>query len=203
MSAVAMLGGRDLPDEVVRVWSATATDLYAADSGADRLLALGFRPTVVGDMDSFKGSREGLRVVQSADQETSDLDKLLDVVRGDGHSRLVVLGIEGDRLDHVLVGLHRLAASPVAVLVVLRRGLGFVAKGDAPFTWGEDTGHRFSVVNMGCRPVTIKGARWPVGPDASFKSSISNVIDPGPLVVEAEGAALVIVERDPAALVPW
>jgi len=202
MSVVAMLGGRDLPDDVVRAWSASATALYAADSGADRLLALGFRPTVVGDMDSFKGTREGLRVVESADQETSDLDKLLGVVVEDGHSRLVILGLEGDRLDHVLVGLHSLAESALEVLLVLRRGLGFFVKEPHSFEWAADAGARCSAIRLGDCRLTMAGVRWPL--ESAVGESLSNIIGPEPLVVKVSGSpALVTIERDPMRVVPW
>ena len=203
MSVVAMLGGRDLPDEVVAVWAASATALYAADSGADRLLALGFKPTVVGDMDSFKSSREGLRVVESTDQESSDLDKLLALVKADGHSRLVVLGLEGDRLDHVLAGLHSLARDKVQVLIVLRRGLGFITREPYAFSWSEDAGARCSTIKLGMSRLTMTGVRWPLK-EAVGGESLSNVIDPGPLTVKVAGSpALVIIERDPMRVVPW
>ncbi len=204
MSVVAMLGGRDLPEEVIRQWAVEATALYGADSGANRLLELGFRPTVVGDMDSFVGPSEGLRLVEDPDQETSDLDKLLKVVAQDGHRRLTVLGLEGDRLDHLLAGLHSLAKSPLDLLVVLRRGVGFLL-GEGLFDWGEDLGSRCSVIPIGAAVVSVSGVRWPLDQAVlGMSHSLSNVIDPGPLAVTIHsGSALLFVERDPMRVVQW
>lgn len=202
MSVVAMLGGRDLPDDVVRAWAASATALYAADSGADRLLNLGFRPTVVGDMDSFKGLREGLRVVEDSDQETSDLDKLLALVKADGHPRLVVLGLEGDRLDHVLSGIQSLGQDTLEVLLVLRRGLGFFVKESHPFKWDGDVGARCSVIPLRMSRLTMSGVRWPL--EEAARGSLSNVVDPGPLLVSVSGTpVLLTIERDPMRVIPW
>lgn len=76
---MGILGGRDVPLELLAAWAATADLRIAADSGADLLLAAGHQPDVIlGDMDSLSGHALALSIpiLADMDQETTDADKL-------------------------------------------------------------------------------------------------------------------------------
>jgi len=104
---LGVLGGEDMGIELVRAWCASAQVIYAADSGADRVLATGYQPILVGDLDSFQSgyAMVDLRVEERPDQEYTDCDKLLQLVREDGHDSVTLCSVEGDLLDHLLAGL--------------------------------------------------------------------------------------------------
>jgi thiamine pyrophosphokinase len=84
--------------------------VVAADSGVDRALALGLRVDIaVGDFDSV--SADGLEVVRSAgarierhppEKDATDLELALDAALSLGPRRILVLGSDAGRLDHLL-----------------------------------------------------------------------------------------------------
>ena len=84
--------------------------VVAADGGIDRALALGLKvTTAVGDFDSV--TEAGLEAVRSAgarierhheDKDATDLELALEVALALGPHRIVVLGSDGGRLDHLL-----------------------------------------------------------------------------------------------------
>jgi thiamine pyrophosphokinase len=199
-----------MPAEKICAWAATADRLYAADSGALPLLEGGYQPTIVGDMDSL----HALSALQAADlhrddnQDYSDCDKLLMLVREHGFTDLTLIALEGDRLDHMLGTLSSVLRSGLTVRLGLRRGLGWIAQDGFPVEAAVRPGQRFSVLPL--QPVKgarIEGAHWPVA-DAEMQNggfnSLSNRSAGEQIHVSVkEGAALVIVEYSAEQLPLW
>lgn len=107
--AVTLVGGAPFgPDDLTEALR-LAPRLVAADSGADRALALGLQPeAVIGDMDSLSaGARAvlGPRMHVVPEQETTDFDKALSRIAA---PLVLAVGFEGGRLDHALAALHGL-----------------------------------------------------------------------------------------------
>lgn len=96
--------------------------VVAADSGVDRALALGLRIEVaVGDFDSV--TVEGLETAHAAgarierhpdDKDATDLELALDVAVARAPKRILVLGSDGGRLDHLLSTLLLLGSARYA-----------------------------------------------------------------------------------------
>ena len=87
--------------------------LLCADSGADAVLEAGLEPDfLVGDLDSVDpAARTALppgRVVAVAEQETTDLQKVLEHAAALGVKSAVLLGFTGGRTDHTLWNLSLL-----------------------------------------------------------------------------------------------
>ena len=81
--------------------------LLCADSGAEAVLEAGFEPDfLVGDLDSVSpAARAALpagRVVAVAEQETTDLQKVLEHAGTIGVTSAALLGFTGRRTDHTL-----------------------------------------------------------------------------------------------------
>lgn len=162
---LGVLGGTDIDDVRLAAWASTATHIYAADSGADRLISLGFSPTVVGDFDSFTSlSRAShLRLVQSLDQDTTDCDKLLALVAEDGHTGLTLTGTEGDLPDHVLATYSSAVASGLDVSFAFRRGVGALVRPGTPVSMDTLAGQRVSLVPLTpCYGTGLTGVAWPL-----------------------------------------
>jgi thiamine pyrophosphokinase len=95
-----------------------AATVIAADGGVDLALELGLRvDVVVGDFDSASpaglaaAEASGARIVRHAvEKDATDLELALDEAATLGPRRLVVVGVEGGRLDHLLAGVLLLAA---------------------------------------------------------------------------------------------
>lgn len=195
---LGVLGGKDTPLETVRVWAASADRVVAADSGADACLSVGVRPVVIGDMDSFKGSRDGLELWEDPDQDTTDCDKLLAWVAIQGHASVTMACVEGDRIDHVLATLASLARSPLQINLVSRRAVGRLIRAGEHIDLAAPADTRFSVLGMGACTATIAGARWPVeAADLTppQPQSISNRVASPTYVEVLTGCGLLMVEH--------
>ncbi len=204
-----MLAGGDLPLPLLGAWCASATRIYAADGGADRVLAAGHRPhVVVGDLDSLSArpgtegeALAGIEVVPSDDQDTTDAEKLLALVAARGHGSVTLVSLEGDRLDHLLGTLSAAAASPLTLALGLRTTHARLVQGPGRWCGEAPPGARVSVLPLGvAEGVTLAGVRWPVEGRAMALGgfvSVSNEALGGPLSLSLDaGAVLVLVGTD-------
>ncbi len=206
---VGVLRGQDLPAAKVNQWADSADTLYAADGAALPLIDAGFSPVVVGDFDSLRGHSlpDGVRSIHRPDQDFTDCDKLLSVAAEDGVSDITLVGIEGDRLDHMLATLSSAVRSSLRIRLGLRRGLGWIIRPGRSCLPIGSAGRRCSVLPLlPCRGVSLTGVRWPLK-DAELgldgPVSISNhAVEDLQISIE-EGAALLIVEHKPQELPKW
>lgn len=121
-TVVVFAGG--LPPTVTAVPAGAL--VVAADSGADHALALGLRVDVaVGDFDSIGADslaaleRAGTRVERHpAEKDATDLELALDVALTFAPRRIVVVGGDGGRLDHLLGELMLLGSDALAEVEV-------------------------------------------------------------------------------------
>ncbi|MGV3618986.1 MAG: thiamine diphosphokinase [Fimbriimonas sp.] len=158
---LGVLAGGDFSASWFGNWARSADLLLAADAGADHLVAHGFTPDrTVGDLDSLR--TQGLPDVRKvADQEHSDCDKLLALAQEMGVEEITLIGVEGDRLDHVLGTLASAIKSSLRVRLALRRGLGWVLKGDAAIP--SIKGELISLMPLAvCEGASILGVEWPL-----------------------------------------
>jgi thiamine pyrophosphokinase len=96
--------------------------VVAADAGLDSALAAGLRVDVaVGDFDSASGAAlkaaeaAGTRVVRYPQaKDVTDLELAFEEAAALAPRRIVVVGVEGGRLDHLLAGLLLLGAERYA-----------------------------------------------------------------------------------------
>ncbi len=115
-TAVVVAGGAPGPAPI-RPEVDGRTLVVAADAGVDRALALGLRVDLaIGDFDSV--SAEGLAAAELAGcrserhpvaKDATDLELALDAALAAGPARILVVGSERGRLDHVLSSLLLLA----------------------------------------------------------------------------------------------
>lgn len=172
---VVVVGGGKLPTRAVAAVDHDAL-IIAADSGLDHARRAGLLPTVVvGDMDSI--SRAGLNWAHNhgiqtrthpRDKDDTDTALALDEARSTGHSRLLVIGGSGDRLDHTLGTMLALGDEPNQQFATIDTILGearihtvFPGRSavlDAP------AGATFSLLPLhgSCPGVSVEGARWPL-----------------------------------------
>jgi thiamine pyrophosphokinase len=119
---VVVVAGGDPPDPDAAAGLPPDAYVIAADSGIDHALALGLRiDLAVGDMDSV--SEAGLATATTAGavvdrhptaKDQTDLELALDRAVALGAGRVVVLGHDGGRLDHLLAVALLLAAPAYA-----------------------------------------------------------------------------------------
>lgn len=210
-SVAIVLAGGTPPSHRHLVWArAGAPDVIvvAADSGSDHAHRLGVAVDVaVGDFDSISPSahawltRTGTRVERHpAGKDASDLELALLVASRQRPDRIVVLGVGGGRLDHLLFNLLVLAdrrwGSDVRALA-----------GDALVTVAHDhavvTGPPGSVVSLvavgGPATVTTSGLEYPLRGEPLSPTStrgLSNVLAGGRATVDVSSGTVLILQPD-------
>lgn len=198
---LGVLKGQDFPSDQLLIWARDAERVYAADGAAKILLAAGLKPIVVGDMDSLDPSTvpDDVRLVQDPDQETTDCDKMLALASADGIETMTLIGVEGDRLDHMMATLSSLVGRRRRIRLILRRAAGFVVPCGESFDLPCQPGTRFSVIPLTlCWGLNLTNAKWPLH-DAELRPglhvSISNRSEEGCQLLLAGGTALVLIDR--------
>ena len=118
MQTVVALGGDLRDSDLVRSALRGAGLIIAADSGAERLAAIGIQPhLLIGDFDSldpaelFRLRAAGVEVVEHpAPQQRTDADVALELALRRGATSVIVLGaLGGARIDHTLGNLSLLS----------------------------------------------------------------------------------------------
>lgn len=182
MKAVVALAGPIEDNALLRERVAEAALVIAADSGAERLLAVGMRPdTVIGDLDSIAAEtlaqlrREGVEVApHPAPEDKTDGHVALLLAQERGASEVLLLGAHGgERLDHAVTNLLFLVSdlalsTPITALYGWTEAVGLRATGARgerrAVTFSGDAGDYVSIIALSdaVRGVTTQGLRWPL-----------------------------------------
>ena len=178
MQTVVALGGDLRDSELVRSALRGAGLIIAADSGAERLAAIGIQPhLLIGDFDSldpaelFRLRAAGVEVVEHpAPQQRTDADVALELALQRGATSVIVLGaLGGARIDHTLGNLSLLshpglreiptwAVDGWSALTILR------GDGVRETHFRGQPGDYVSIIPLSARVegVTAIGLKWPL-----------------------------------------
>lgn len=143
-----------------------ATLVIAADSGADRALALDITPDyVVGDLDSLSDDARELlgpeRLRQDAIGDRSDIEKAVEFAIAQGATSVDIACAGGGRADHALANLSTLIVFRGQARVALVDDLFTITLVDGVATVDAPVGTVVSLVAPGvCEGVTTTGMRW-------------------------------------------
>lgn len=159
---VTLIGGGPVSVAQLRMAMAIAPDLVAADSGADRALALGVMPQMVlGDLDSVSdASRAALgpaRLHRISEQVTTDFDKAL---RSISAPFVLGLGFLGGRIDHELAALTSLIGAAQRCILIGARDLVFHLP--ARIVLDLRRGERVSLYPLKALQAESEGLEWPL-----------------------------------------
>lgn len=185
-----VLNGQDFPREALVEWAQCAEFVLAADGAAGRLLPDVIPTLTLGDGDSH-ADQQGVPYLLIADQETTDCDKVLAYAREEGYVRATVIGLEGDRLDHMLASLGSCARSGLEIELILRSGRGLILH---PGCHSHDHKGTVSVMPLERSVVSLRQTEWEVGLgvfDPLGVNSISNEAR-GPFEVEVHSGCVVL-----------
>jgi len=188
--------------------SAAGAWVVAADSGLDRARAMGLRvDLVVGDMDSVgrgalgAAAAGGTKVQEHPEaKDATDLELALDAARDHGARRIVVLGSDAGRLDHVLA-IAALVAAPRYAAAAVEAWLGpahLVVVREAPAALAGRPGDLVSLlpVHGVAQGVTTEGLLYPLSDEDLGPGStrgVSNELVAARATVTVRGGALVAV----------
>ena len=192
-----------MPPDLLKKWASSAEKLIAADGGANLLTEVGFSAdVVVGDLDSANAESLTLarEIYRDEDQTYTDCDKLLRLVASRDLVPLTLVGVEGDRLDHVFSSVHSVARSSIRsrVTFALRGALAWVV-GPGVSSRRVLAGRTVSLIPLQrCVIERTEGLRWPLDGrvlDALELTSVSNETTGSEFRVSLEsGLALMTVE---------
>ena len=188
----------------------TGAPVVAADSGVDRALALGLRVEVaVGDFDSVTaGGLEAARAAgarierHSPEKDATDLELALDVAAALLPRRILVLGSDGGRLDHLLSTLLLLGAdrfAPYEIDATLGAATAHVIRGKRRLA-GE-VGELISLFALHgpASGVTTDGLQFPLRGETLESGSsrgVSNVFASPEARIELEHGVLLAVRPE-------
>lgn len=179
---------------------ADATNLFAADGGANHLARIGVRPSfVIGDFDSIRPSvREWIgesSLVHRPNQDRTDLDKALSYVFEEREfTTLIVLGALGGRIDHEFANLALLGARSLGMNLIFKDSMSTLIAASGKINLPAQPGETWSFWTLDRSVVvTITGVRWPVEQmSLSLTPSISNIAETDNIAVVAEGGPVFI-----------
>jgi thiamine pyrophosphokinase len=180
--------------------------IVAADSGLDLAERLGITPTlVVGDLDSVstgalhRARAAGIPIDEHpAAKDETDLDLAVVALVDAGVDRIVLVGGDGGRLDHLLANIAAVARDDLTVPVEAWMGAAFVAVVRDVWQAHLPVGAVVSVLPW-AGPVVVseEGVRWPLDHRHLVPGStlgISNESLGGSVEITVhEGTALVVV----------
>ena len=203
-TAVTLVGAGAADSGMIEAARRLAPELVAADSGAERLVAMRLAPrAIIGDMDSLAEPerwRNGpAAFVHLAEQETTDFEKCLYATEAPLY---LAVGFTGLRVDHTLAVLHALLAYPEKrVVLVGEKDVSALAPPGAVLRLPVRPRSRVSIYPL--LPVTgthSRGLAWPIEGLAlapGHRIGTSNVATEPVVELAFDGpGALVMLEPD-------
>jgi thiamine pyrophosphokinase len=159
---ITLVGGGPVSPTLFRKTLEMAPVVVAADSGADRCMRLGVRPTaVVGDLDSISSAASAwvgeARMHRIAEQLTTDFDKAL---RSVAAPFVLAIGFMGARADHELAAFNALVQSDAACILLGPRDVVFHVP--LRFDIALRRGDRFSLFPLAPVSGQSDGLEWPL-----------------------------------------
>ena len=135
---VTLVGGAGFSKKLLSRSLALTDDIVAADGGANFLPARSVPKYILGDLDSIvspeKWIEKGSELIKMSDQDSTDFDKCLSVIKS---KKIIALGFMDQRLDHFL--------AVCSSLVKLRRCIFLVGKRDIIFHMPNDFSIRLPI----------------------------------------------------------
>ena len=173
MKALIIGNGDRPPGEILRSLASGADLVICADGGVHAARDLGVVPDVIiGDFDSsvdeVRRGFKGARIIESSDQNYTDLDKALFHAKKEGVTEVILTGVLGRRLDHQLSNLSSaerfVIDFPIALVDAYGCGI-FVASSrqDGKEKIETFAGQTISMFSFcGARGVVTRGLRYPL-----------------------------------------
>ena len=149
---VILANGRFPAAASSRAYLAESRLIICCDGAVDKLLQADHEPAViVGDMDSISATareRYGDRLVEDRSQETNDLTKAVEWALGRGLERVVILGGDGERIDHTIANAALLAEHCAAIDLAMVTDDGVMVPVAAPTRFHCVPGQQVSIFSL-------------------------------------------------------
>lgn len=197
-----MLNGHVPRQELLQSVVSGADVLIGADAGAVRLREAGLRiDYVVGDFDSVPAellrSLPAASVVHDPGQDDTDLEKALRfVVTRWEHPQVVVMGVTGDRIDHVLGNVCGAVRYADRAFIRFVEDHSIIYFAHQQLRFDAPVGTIVSLLPLGeVEGLRTEGLKWALrGERLSLGTrGVSNVVERSPIRIDWQRGHLVVV----------
>lgn len=139
--------------------------IVAADGAADKLKQIGIKPNlIIGDLDSVRlDEHEEAEIVHRPDQNSSDFEKGLAYLKAKDLFPVVVCGVGGGVLDHVLYNINVVAANDC--IFYDPPLIGRVLTAPTTLSLRLDLHTKLSLIAMPMATVKTSGLKWNLNND--------------------------------------
>jgi thiamine pyrophosphokinase len=204
--ALVMANGTPPSKSLVLELRKRSRKLLALDGGLNVLRRWRLAPDfVVGDFDSVShasltwAERLGTKIVTLASQEQSDIEKGLAFCRKNKLRRILLTGIEGDAIEHVLNAVSSVTSiRGLHITIVTRRAIVLVLRGRVSTNLTVPAGHTISwLACPEAGPCILRGVKWTIEGrmlrTGGF-NSLSNLPEAGPIELRQQrGNSLLVI----------
>jgi thiamine pyrophosphokinase len=204
---VIVVAGGGPPDPRVPPELPDGARVVAADQGLEHAVALGLRVDVaVGDFDSASpaaveaAEAAGVRIERHPpEKDATDLELALDAAAALGAARIVVLGSDGGRLDHLVAGMLGASAERYAAIeldALLGAATVHVVRGSRRLQGEPGELLSLLAVNGPAEGVATAGLKYPLRGEtlaAGSSRGVSNVFSGREAIVTVERGVLLAI----------
>jgi thiamine pyrophosphokinase len=149
----------------------TDVPLIATDGASDKLVSIGITPDIViGDLDSLQTPSTKSQIIHIPNQDQCDFEKALQYCHHQHLLPILVIGVEGNELDHVLNNLALISQYKCDFLTSKLYGKTL----SSPETLSIHTTTKVSILPMPSAHVSTQGLTWELtNHQLSFPKNIS------------------------------
>lgn len=145
----------------------SADQIICCDGAARILLDYGKDPSlIIGDLDSIGTelrSRFSDRLVEVTEQETNDLTKAIEWAIDNGIKRSVILGADGNRIDHTIANAALIAEHCSKIELMMVTNDGFLLPVTRSATFPAQSGQQVSIFSLShATSYSSKGLKYPL-----------------------------------------
>lgn len=159
--SIIFLNG-ELPSDAFLDLINTDVPLIACDGAANRM---SLEPTyTIGDFDSISAQLEKVNVIEAADQNYTDFEKCLSFVKEEKLAPVLILGVNGGEVDHIIGNAQVMAKHgadvPCYFLDSYANGIKLGLPLVEHLSFNAQVGATISIIPFETTCLTTKGLKW-------------------------------------------
>ena len=193
-SVIIANGEFSVSERVIAVLQ-SAERIVCADGGANHIVSTEFTPDlIIGDMDSLlpatKKKYDDVEIIKDTNEYTTDLMKAVDHEVSLGISRIIFLGVTGNRSDHSMASFSLLKKYASFADISILNNFSEIDYIRNSFTFESPIGRKISLMVMsGISSITSQGLKWEFEGDSYDFSpfGISNEVQSSPVTLDVDG----------------
>lgn len=164
---VILANGRFPESDMALGYLRAADQIICCDGAVKQLVRHGKEPSlVIGDLDSIGAelkTRFSDRLVEVAEQETNDLTKAIEWAIGNDIKQVVVLGADGNRIDHTIANAALIAEHCSRINLMMVTNDGFLLPVTHSATFPGQPGQQVSIFSLThATRYSSKGLKYPL-----------------------------------------